>query len=43
MTREAVETGLDAELLRRFLDGEHREIRERVREIISRPEFAPLD
>jgi acyl-CoA oxidase len=41
MTREAVETGLDAELLRRFLDGEHREIRERVREIISRPEFAP--
>ena len=31
----------DPEALRRFLDGEHREIRERVREIISRPEFAP--
>jgi acyl-CoA oxidase len=29
------------ETLRRFLDGQHREIRERVREIISRPEFAP--
>src|SRR3954451_15798503 len=41
MTREAVETGLDAELLRRFLDGEHREIRERVRAIISRPDFSP--
>jgi acyl-CoA oxidase len=31
----------DPEALRRFLDGEHREIRERVREIISKPEFAP--
>jgi acyl-CoA oxidase len=41
MTREALGTELDAEVLRRFLDGEHREIRERVREIISRPEFAP--
>jgi acyl-CoA oxidase len=41
MTREAVGTNLDTEVLRRFLDGQHREIRERVRELISRPEFAP--
>ena len=39
--RRTAGTGPDAERLRRFLDGEHREIRERVREILSRPEFAP--
>ena len=39
--RQAAGSGPDAEVLRRFLDGEHREIRERVREIISRPDFAP--
>jgi acyl-CoA oxidase len=39
--RRAAGAGPDAETLRRFLDGEHREIRERVREILSRPEFAP--
>jgi len=41
MTTEATRTQLDSDLLRRFLDGEHREIRERVRELLSRPEFAP--
>jgi acyl-CoA oxidase len=41
MTTEATRTQLDADLLRRFLDGEHREIRERVRELLARPEFAP--
>src|ERR1700750_1566145 len=41
MTTEAVGTGVEVEALRRFLDGEHREIRERVRELLSRPEFAP--
>jgi acyl-CoA oxidase len=41
MAMEAVGTGVEVEALRRFLDGEHREIRERVREILSRPEFAP--
>jgi acyl-CoA oxidase len=39
--RQEARAGVDTETLRRFLDGEHREIRERVREIISKPEFAP--
>jgi acyl-CoA oxidase len=30
---------VDANALRRFLDGEHREVREHVRAVISRPEF----
>jgi acyl-CoA oxidase len=37
----ATAAATDAETLRRFLDGEHREIRELVREVLSRPEFAP--
>jgi acyl-CoA oxidase len=41
MTSEAVGIGVETEVLRRFLDGQHREIRERVRELISRPDFAP--
>jgi len=32
---------LDADGLRRFLDGRYREVRERAREELSRPEFAP--
>src|SRR5436190_93953 len=32
----------DAEKLRHFLDGEHRWIRERVRAVLSTPEFAPV-
>ncbi|HEY2600998.1 MAG TPA: acyl-CoA dehydrogenase [Thermoleophilaceae bacterium] len=39
--RQSAQAGPSAEALRRFLDGEHREIRERVREVIARPEFAP--
>src|SRR5262245_11655233 len=39
--RQEARADLDVETLRRFLDGQHREIRERVREIISRPDFAP--
>ncbi|HEX8855450.1 MAG TPA: acyl-CoA dehydrogenase [Thermoleophilaceae bacterium] len=34
--------GPDGERLRHFLDGEHRWIRERVREVLSRPDFAPV-
>lgn len=30
---------VDAVALRRFLDGEHRQIREMIRGVISRPEF----
>src|SRR4051795_10943508 len=36
------EAGPSAEALRHFLDGEHRWIRERVRQVLSRPEFAPV-
>lgn len=38
-----VELTLDAAALRHFLDGEHAEVRERVREIASRPGFAAVD
>lgn len=34
---------VDAVALRRFLDGEHREIREMIRGVISRPEFTEID
>jgi acyl-CoA oxidase len=39
--RQSADMGPDPVALRRFLDGEHREIRERVREVLARPEFAP--
>ena len=34
---------VDAVALRRFLDGEHRQIREMIRGVISRPEFTETD
>ncbi len=40
-SKDATGAAPDPDALRRFLDGEHREVRERVRELISRPEFAP--
>ncbi|HEX6461026.1 MAG TPA: acyl-CoA dehydrogenase [Thermoleophilaceae bacterium] len=40
-SKEATGAAPDPDALRRFLDGEHREVRERVRELISTPEFAP--
>jgi acyl-CoA oxidase len=39
--RQEARAGVDTETLRRFLDGEHREIREMVREMLAKPEFAP--
>jgi len=39
--RQTAGAGPDPVALRRFLDGDHREIRERVREVLARPEFAP--
>jgi acyl-CoA oxidase len=38
-TETRIAARLDAVALRRFLDGEHREIREGVRGVVSRPEF----
>lgn len=43
---EREETGagrIDAVSMRRFLDGEHREIRELIRGVVSRPEFTEAD
>ena len=34
---------VDAVALRKFLDGEHREIRELIRGVVSRPEFTDVD
>src|SRR5918998_1189094 len=39
-TQEAGTWVIDAEEMRRFLDGENREIREHVRAILCRPEFS---
>jgi acyl-CoA oxidase len=39
--RQEIGASVDAETLRCFLDGEHREIREMVREMLAKPEFAP--
>lgn len=35
--------GIDAEVLGHFLDGKHHEIRARSRELLARPEMAPVD
>ena len=39
--RQEAGAGPDPVALCRFLDGEHREIRERVREVLAQPEFMP--
>ncbi len=38
----AIDPGFDPEALRELLDGPHRDLRERIRELQRRPEFAPV-
>jgi hypothetical protein len=42
MGRSATDaTGVDAVALRRLLDGHYLDLREQIREVLCRPEFAP--